>query len=147
MSWTVHTRQRERGSATLELAVVSLGLLGVLALLAVAGRTQVAAHAVEEAARDAAREASIARSAEDARATARSAAARTLREQGLRCVGTDIAVDTSGFQQPAGRRAHVAATVTCRVDLADIALPGLPGTRTVTADFTSPLDTYRERIP
>jgi hypothetical protein len=29
--------------------------------------------------------------------------------------------------------------------LADLALPGFPGSRTVTASAVSPLDTYRER--
>ena len=37
------------------------------------------------------------------------------------------------------------ATVACVVNLADLSLPGVPGTRTVTATATSPIDTYRER--
>ena len=41
--------------------------------------------------------------------------------------------------------AQVTATVTCKVDVADLAIPGLPGTRTITATASSPVDAYRER--
>ncbi len=34
---------------------------------------------------------------------------------------------------------------TCKVDVADLAIPGLPGTRTITATASSPVDAYRER--
>jgi hypothetical protein len=44
-----------------------------------------------------------------------------------------------------GTPASVTATVTCVVNLSDVAIPGLPGTRTITATMSSPLDTYRER--
>jgi hypothetical protein len=39
----------------------------------------------------------------------------------------------------------VTATVTCKVEVADLAIPGLPGTRTITATASSPVDAYRER--
>jgi hypothetical protein len=39
----------------------------------------------------------------------------------------------------------VSATVTCTVSLSDLLVPGLPGSRTLTATFTSPLDPFRER--
>ena len=39
----------------------------------------------------------------------------------------------------------VTATVTCPVRLADLAVPGLPGTRTVRHTAVSSLDTFRER--
>ena len=54
-------------------------------------------------------------------------------------------MDTSGFASPVGPPANVTATVTCVVNLSDVAVPGLPGTRTITATMTSPLDTFRER--
>ena len=56
-----------------------------------------------------------------------------------------ISVDTSGFGSPVGTPASVRATVTCVVNLSDLAVPGVPGTRTVSASMSSPLDTYRER--
>lgn len=139
--------ENERGSATLELTVLALGLFALLGLLVVAGRVQVTAHAVEEAARDAARQASIARSAQSAHSTATTAALTTIQEQGLQCTGVHVSVDTSGFHRPAGEPAQVSATVSCRVRLSDIAVPGLAGSHPVQATFHSPMDTYRQRLP
>ena len=39
----------------------------------------------------------------------------------------------------------VAATVECRLDLADLSVPGIPGSRLIEATISSPLDTWRER--
>lgn len=139
-------RPRDGGNATLELAVMATALLLVVGLLVLAGRVQVARHAVEEAARDAAREASIARTATAAQTNAHTAAGRTLDEQGLRCTSLHVTVDTTDFAHPAGRAGQVAATVTCHLDTSDLSLPAL-SPRTATATVHSPLDTYRERIP
>jgi hypothetical protein len=35
--------------------------------------------------------------------------------------------------------------VTCTVSLSDLLVPGIPGSRRLTARFTSPLDPYRSR--
>lgn len=135
----------ERGSLTLELAVLAPGLLLLLSLLIVGGRVAVAGGSVEAAARDAARTASIARGPDQAQAESTATANQSLARQGLDCSATTVDVTTAGFAVPVGQPAQVTATVSCRVDLADLALPGLPGARTVTATATSPLDTYRER--
>jgi Flp pilus assembly protein TadG len=133
------------GSATLEATIVVLGLLVLLGLAIASGWVAVAGGAVEEAARDAARQASIARDADTAQARAIEAAHATLANQGLACASLRVRVDTSGFAVPVGRPARVGATVTCVADLSRLAVPGLPGRRALTATFTSPLDTYRER--
>jgi hypothetical protein len=54
-------------------------------------------------------------------------------------------VNTAGFAKPVGTPAVVAATVTCVVDLSDLAMPGLPGDRALTSTFTSALDPFRGR--
>lgn len=54
-------------------------------------------------------------------------------------------IDTSQFSRPPGEPATVSATVTCRVQLSDLAIPGLPGSREITETVESPLDTYRMR--
>jgi hypothetical protein len=36
-------------------------------------------------------------------------------------------------------------SITCDVGMADLLAPGLPGSVTVDATFTSPVDAYRER--
>ena len=47
-------------------------------------------------------------------------------------------------EQPVGTPASVAATVSCTVELSELALPGLPD-RVVSATVTSPLDVFRGR--
>lgn len=133
----------DRGSVTLELAILAPALLLLLGLLVLAGRVETSLAAVEQAARSAARDASLARTADAAQASARVAAQRELAESG--CVATDVTVDTSGFAAPLGTDASVAVHVSCTITLADLAVPGLPGTRTLTADGVSPLDRYRSR--
>ncbi len=59
----VRERGTDRGSATIELAVLAPALLALLGLVIVAGRISVAGSAVEQAAASAARAASIARDA------------------------------------------------------------------------------------
>ena len=135
----------ERGSLTLEFAVLAPGLLLLMGLLIVGGRVAIAGGSVQGAARDAARTASIARGAAEAQREGAASASESLARQGLRCSATTVDVATAGFAVPVGQPAHVRVDVTCRVELADLALPGLPGSRTVEASATSPIDSYRER--
>ena len=124
----------ERGSATLELVLLTPLLLLMLVFVVFLGRLGQARNDVDRAARDAARAASIARSVDDADAAGRAAAHDTLQAGGVSCT-----VDTSGFA--AG--GDVAATVTCTVDLADVAELKLPGSQTLSATFSEPVDVFR----
>lgn len=135
----------ERGSAALEAAIGVPAFMLFVALIVLAGRVAITTQAVDSAATASARTASIARTAGDANATARTAAASSLTDQNLRCVSTTVTLDTTGFSAPLGTPATVTATVRCVVNLTDLALPGVPGTKTVTATATSPVDTFRER--
>lgn len=135
----------ERGSAALEIAV-AVPLLMVLVLLAAAGgRIAIAQGSVQQAAADAARAASIARTPGDASSTAQASAAATLSNQGLHCISNQVAVDVSGFGVAVGHAATVTATVSCSIRLSDLAIPGLPATKVLSASASSPLDTYRGR--
>jgi Flp pilus assembly protein TadG len=138
------SRHDDRGSSTLELAVLSTGLLLVVSAVIGIGRIQIASHGVEEAARAAAREASIARTTTEARATAVGAATSTLTDQGLTCQGMSVEVDLSDFAKAAGTRGTVTAHVSCNVLLSDLMLPVLPGRMEIDAQVDSPIDTYRE---
>ncbi len=138
-------RRDERGVATLEFVVLTPVLIALLGLLVMAGRVAIASNSVQAAADEAARSASISRTASAARSGAEAGARRSLARQDLRCATVRVEVDTGGFATPVGLPARVSATVTCVVQLADLALPGFPGSRTVTATAVSPLDTYRER--
>lgn len=135
----------ERGSATLELAILGPALIVLLAVVIAAGRIQVAGGAVEQAAAAGAREASIARTPAAAAAIAEAAATRVLTQQDLDCAALTVTTDTSGYAAPVGQVGRVGATVTCVVPLGDLGVPVLPGARTLTAQSTSVLDRYRGR--
>jgi Flp pilus assembly protein TadG len=134
----------QAGDAALELIIIAPVLLAIIGLVIAAGRTSVAQGSVDAAARDAARQASIARSPADALAAARLSADEALSQDGLNCDPV-VNVDTSGFGVPVGQPAEISATVSCTVPLSDLVVPGLPGSKTLTYTFTSPLDPYRGR--
>jgi hypothetical protein len=116
----------------------------LVALVVAAGRTSVAQEAVAAAARDAARQASLALNPAAARSAAVSSARAALRADGLQCQPV-VRVDLAGFSVPAGQPSQVSASVDCAVRLSDLVAPGIPGSRDLRADFTSPLDPYRAR--
>ena len=135
----------ERGSASIETAVGVPAFLLFIALIIGAGRIAIARQAVEAAAAEGARSASIERTVAAADRSAKAAADATLANQKLQCVSTQVVVDTSGFARPVGTPATVSMTITCVVNLSDVAIPGLPGTLPVIETMSSPLDTYRGR--
>ncbi|MFK5634217.1 TadE/TadG family type IV pilus assembly protein [Ornithinimicrobium sp. LYQ103] len=136
---------RDRGSVTVELVVLAPVLLLFVLGVFFAGRYALAQQAVQAAAAEAARAASIARSASEASGTAAGAAAASLANQDVRCLTRSVAVDTSAFAQAPGTPGLVSATVSCQVDMSDLAFPGIPGNRNLESTMSSPLDTYRSR--
>ncbi|MEU8314999.1 TadE/TadG family type IV pilus assembly protein [Micromonospora sp. NPDC049033] len=135
----------QRGSVSIEMAVVAPAVVALLAGVVIGGRVNIARQALEAAAYDAARTASLARTAGEANAQALAAANSTLDAQGLSCASVNVTVSTAGFGVPVGQPATVTATVRCTATFSDVALPGMPGTVPLSASFTSPLDTYRSR--
>ncbi|MGL5858787.1 MAG: TadE/TadG family type IV pilus assembly protein [Angustibacter sp.] len=136
---------RERGSAVIEAVIGVPAFMLFVGLIMFAGRSAIAEQAVGSAATEAARAASISRTPGSASAAAQTAATTTLNNQKAKCLRATTSVDTRGFAIPVGTPASVRATVTCVVNLSDLSVPGVPGTRTVSATMSSPLDTYRER--
>ena len=135
----------ERGSASIEAAVGLPAFVLFVGLIIFGGRTATTHQAVESAAADAARSASIARTSTTATTAAKNAAQTSLANQDVHCLSVDVAVDASHFSKAVGEVATVAVTVECRLDLSDLSVPGVPGTRIIRATMTSPLDTWRER--
>lgn len=135
----------EHGSAAIEAVIVVPAFVLFVAMIIVGGRIAVAHQAVAQAAAQAARAASIARTQPAADTDGLASATATLTSQGLHCLTRQVSLDTSGFARPVGTPATITATVSCRIDLSDAALPGVPGALTITETMTSPLDTYRER--
>ncbi|WP_374225809.1 TadE/TadG family type IV pilus assembly protein [Micromonospora sp. C72] len=130
---------------SIEMAVVAPAILALFAGAVIGGRINLARQALEASAYDAARTASLARTAGEANAQALAAASSTLDAQGLSCTSLNVTVSTAGFGVPVGQSATVTATVTCTATFSDVAMPGMPGTVPLSASFTSPLDTYRSR--
>jgi Flp pilus assembly protein TadG len=120
-------------------------LLLLVSVLVYGGRVAIAGQAVQQAADEAAREATIARTPASAHDLAIKAAMQSLSEQHFNCQQVTVDVDVSGFAQPAGVPATVTAEVTCVLKVGDLAIPGLPGHKILQADSLSPLDTYRSR--
>ena len=137
-------RDLDAGNAALELVILAPVILFLLGLVIAAGRTSVAQGSVAAAARDAARQASISLTPAAAQTAALSSARAALGQDGLNCDPV-VTVNVSGFGVPVGEPANVQATVTCRVSLSSLVVPGMPGSRTLRATFSSPLDPYRGR--
>ena len=135
----------ERGSASVEAAIVVPAFLLFLGLVIFAGRTALAHQAVQAAAYDAARAASLARTSNAAQTAASDAATQTLANRELRCTNTGVSVDTSALSAPLGEYGTVTVEVVCVVDLSDLVVPGMPGSKTVSASMSSPVDAFRER--
>lgn len=134
----------EGGSASVEAAVGVPAFALLVGLIIFGGRTAMTHSAVEAAAADAARSASIARTSTEAISDAQTAAKASLASQGIHCLSVNVTVDTSAFNQPVGNPGSVAASVRCLLDLSNLSVPGVPGSRLVTATMSSPLDTWRE---
>ncbi|MFD9483609.1 TadE family protein [Streptomyces sp. NPDC059991] len=135
----------DEGSAAVEAAIILPVLIMFLCLAVAGGRIVTSGAKIDEAAEDAAREASIHRTAAAALSAARSAAAESLQDQGIRCASTSVSIDTGGLTVPIGQVGTVTVTVTCTVSLSDLILPGVPGAKTLTATATSVVDQYREK--
>ena len=152
---TIRTRLRtllqhpDRGSAPMEMAIVGGVLLLLWGVFTLAGRISLASSATADVAGAAARDASIARTAEQATQLANASALRTLTQQGLHCQdgGPTVVVDTSGFAAPPGTPANVRVDVTCVISAADLHMPGLNGSRTIHDHAVSPLDPFRSSRP
>lgn len=132
----------DRGSVALELAVVTPAFLGLLLLIVGAGRVALAGQSVQQAAAQGARAASMARTPTAGSAAGKATAAQALSTQGLHCQPATVTVSTGDLAGAAGEAGTVRVAVSCRVKLSDLAVPGLPGSKTLRADMTMPIDTY-----
>ena len=135
----------ESGSASIEMVILAPAFGLLIAMLVMGGRLAIAQQSIQSAAGEAARAASIERGS-DVEERGLEAAEAFLAEQDLTCNSMDIQLDTSGKDtDPGVTGLVVAATVTCDVALADLALPGVGGSHQVSATASSPIDAYRER--
>ncbi|MBT2418062.1 pilus assembly protein [Streptomyces sp. ISL-22] len=129
----------DRGSASVELVLVTPLLVMVLLTVVALGRLADARLVVADAAHQAARAASLARTETRARSDAQRAARDALHAARRACAYPKVAVD-AGSLTPG---ASTAATVTCTADLRDLTIIPMPGSVTVTGTAHSPVDRFR----
>ncbi|MEW2267730.1 TadE/TadG family type IV pilus assembly protein [Streptomyces sp. NPDC047853] len=141
----VGTQGGDEGSVAIEAAIVIPPLIMFVCLALAGGRLVTSGAKIDAAAEDAAREASIHRTAASAQAAAQAAAAESLDDQGIACASNSVAIDTSGLNVPVGQVGTVTVTVNCTVSLADLLLPGVPGARSLSSTATSVVDAFRGR--
>jgi hypothetical protein len=103
------------------------------------GRIDSAQGDVESAARAAVQAAVVQSNPADAQAQAIAAVTSTLAGAGLTCPSRQVTTDTQNFV-PGG---SVSVTVTCVTSLADVTVPGLPGSKTLSATSTAHIDPFR----
>lgn len=138
--WAHLRADPERGAAATELALLTPVFILLLLLVVALGRVVDARIQVDDAAHAAARAASLAATPGQAQQAAADAASQALSGDGITCSPMSVAANV-GAMTP-GSTARV--TITCTVGLGDVSgLRVLPGRETVTATFSSVIDTYR----
>jgi Flp pilus assembly protein TadG len=135
----------EHGSAAVEAAVGVPAFVLFVGLIIYGGRTATTHQSLESAAADAARTASIARDPQAAQADARQAAVTSISNEQIGCHDISVAVDKSVLKKRPGQSGQVTVRLSCRLDLSDLAVPGVPGSKVLSATMSSPIDTWRER--
>lgn len=138
LSW-----RSERGSISVEVAVIAPAFVFLMLLVVYAGKVSEAVGNVERAAAEGARAASLRQNPAAAIDDARAVVEANLAAAGVPCSQLDTSVDTSMFE-PGGT---VTITVRCDASMADVTLLGVPGIRSFTATSTEVIDTYRSDGP
>jgi Flp pilus assembly protein TadG len=130
---------RELGSATAELVLLTPLLILFVLFIVGLGRLAHARALVNDAAAQAARAATLQYlNPRQATAAAQQTSAAALASAGLACTSQSTNVDT-GSDHPGGT---ITVALTCQVSLASVTAAGFPGSTTLRASFTSPIDKY-----
>jgi Flp pilus assembly protein TadG len=131
-------RREERGSLSIEMAMIAPGLLLIFGLIFAYGRVGQVNGTIESGTRDGARSATTARSYDEAKGLARNAVEQAILQAPQDCRDS-LRVDVTGTFEPGEA---VTVTAHCDYGLSDV-LPGVPGTIHATSSFTSMLDPNR----
>ncbi|MFF0746647.1 pilus assembly protein [Streptomyces sp. NPDC004111] len=136
----------DRGSAPIQAVVVVPVLIAFGLLFVAAARLSMAGQAVDAASEHAARAASLTRTVGAAQAEAQRAAAQSLAGDNQPCTATTVQANTQGLDAAIGQAATVTVTVSCTVPIGDLFFfGGGPGVRTLSSEFVSVVDSYRQR--
>jgi hypothetical protein len=129
----------EGGSAPVELVLLTPVLIVLLLFVVLAGRFSLARNRVDEAARDAAREASTWPTPMEAQTNGIARGLASLDGGGVTCRGPAVIVDTARLH-PGG---EVVADVRCTVQVGDLVGLHVGGTREFRARAVAVVDTFR----
>jgi Flp pilus assembly protein TadG len=129
----------DEGSLTVELVVLTPVLFLMALTVLIFGRVSESHQQVVNAATAGAEAAAILPDPTSAQAGASIDAAVAVAGQAHTCLRSQVSTDVSHFY-PGG---FVSVTVQCQVALADISVPGVPGSMVVRASATAPIDPYR----
>ena len=130
-------RPGDRGSISVETAILVPALIAAMALVVVVGRVGNGKLDLDAAAQSAARTISIARSPTQAVADAERAARATLR------VGSPTCREWTFEARPTST--EVTVEISCVVDLSAASMLPVPGSRTMSTSATEVIDRYREK--
>ena len=133
------TVRDDSGGLTVELVVITPVLVIMAVAMVAFGRVSEARQQVVEASRAGAQAAAVLPSASSAESGSAVEAAIGLSGHPRSCGNPQIVTDVSHFF-PGG---YVTVTVLCQVALSDVSVPGIPGSTTVRASSTAPIDPYR----
>lgn len=128
----------DTGTYSVELVLWTPALLLLVMLAVAGGRIVSAGNQADEASRDAARAASLTFTLPQATTAAKVAAHDALGRAGITC--NALQVDVSGTVRPGGL---ITVRVHCTADLSDIAIPGLPGSKTLSGTSSAPIEITR----
>lgn len=129
----------------LETVILAPAMVAFVALIVFGAQVSLAQQAVQVAANDAARSASIERTQGAAQASSHRSATASLTSQDVDCTNVRVNVDASGFATALGESATVGASVTCTVSMGSLSMLGIPGHMDISREASSPIDSYRER--
>lgn len=140
-------RNRDRGSGgggAIEILIIAPVFILLLLLCIAGGRYVLGSGKIDQAAASAARAASITSTASDADNAAHTKAQAALTDSGITCQNLTVTVDTTAYSLPIGTPGSVIVTLTCTVNMGDLSIPGVPGSRTITSRAASPIAPSRE---
>ena len=138
--WRRRERASERGSSVVGLVILTPIIATLLFFVVAAGRLGVIESKLTSAARNAARAATQTQSVSAAQTAASTTAEANLDGLKTGCHGGPQVRILELDLRPGGK---VHLQVLCVVGLSDLAVPGLPGSRTVSADAVSVVDRFR----
>ncbi|MFJ8965349.1 TadE/TadG family type IV pilus assembly protein [Lentzea sp. NPDC102401] len=131
--------QDERGSAAAELTLLTPLLIGLLLLVVFCGRLADTKLRINDAAHQAARSATLARTPQQAVTNAQATANAALASAGITCQSMSVSTSTQGLRPGS----TLTVTISCTIGLQDLTLLGVPGSRTFESSFSSPVDAWR----